>query len=69
MKRFIKQKQYLGEDTPDLYFTTLKKCLEYNGELSNYNTHYKKLEYHNFNEVKFSFGVISRIKFTYSKEN
>jgi hypothetical protein len=67
MTRFIKQ--YLGDDTPDLYFTTFKKCLEYNGELSNYNTHYKKLKYYNFDEVKFTFGVISRFEFIDSKEN
>jgi hypothetical protein len=61
MTRFIKQ--YLGEDTPDMYFRTFKDCLIYNGELLNYNTHYKKFEYHNFNDVKFSFGVISRCHF------
>jgi len=60
MTRFYK----IQNGTEVNYFRTFKNLLiNYGQDIERYNTFYRKLEYHNFTDVKFSFGIVSRCHF------
>lgn len=60
MKRFYK----IENGAEVIYFRTFKNLLiEYGQDIDRYNTFYRKLEYHNFTDCNFSFGVVSRCHF------